>query len=205
MNHPVILGELSDFDGHVSLLDYVCINDVHDPTLGDTIDITLVGHSLGAGIGQLALGALSGLALHNVQENGEFDVAPLPDWPFNLRHAFLFAPPLSVYTSEEETCRRMDEATSPLAIYARNGISEHSYMVIHRGDMIPTIWNPLSANDVHCVLGEHFGHLVDISRNGDVTIHDDVDWSYERPHHTWTYRNALMRAMTKNNGETTDD
>ena len=187
------LGHLQTKSTHPTLLNFICAHDIHDENAGPTIDITLIGHSLGSGIAQMSLGFFDGLMAPQNAEAEPTEVSRKEHWPFRVRQAFLFAPPLALHTRSNGECERNTQ-NNPVDIYRREELTSRTHMIIRQGDMIPFLWNPLNAFGVHCVQGEHFGHLVDIDRSGNVSLMGEVDWKLREPHHSASYRSALATA-----------
>lgn len=170
----------------VSLADFICRYRIRAGD--DPIEVTIIGHSLGAGLAQMSLGVFSGLRWMNGQVQRD------PDWPLLVRRMYAFAPPLALYTRYERTCDPLSEEENPINVYNRFGLVDISHQVIRDGDVVPAAWNPV--RNMHCVVGEHFGHYYRIPRSGNTVHYEGIGqelWRLDRPHASRSYEAAIRR------------
>jgi hypothetical protein len=181
-----------------ALVDFSCRYRIADPTRTDPIQVTIVGHSLGAGLAQIMTPSVEGLSWYNdgTSDAPAWRVRRREGWPFRVHHLFAFAPPLAVYSHDDDTCVEI-QPNNPIAIlrdrsiYGGPSLHERASMVIHEGDMVPVIWNPVRRN-MHCVPGQHFGRFFSIPRNGGAMLDGrDVDWRINRPHASASYQTSI--------------
>lgn len=178
--------------------EFICRYEIADPARTDPIEVTVVGHSLGAGLAQIATPAFEGLSWHNAgtSEAPDWRVRRREGWPLRVRHLFAFAPPLAVYSHSDETCEEI-QPNNPIQIlrdptlYDGPTLHDRTSMVIREGDMVPVAWNPVR-RDMHCVPGQHFGTLYNIPRNGSAMEDGrQEDWRIDRPHASSSYQRAI--------------
>ncbi len=182
-----------DEDPQVSLANFICRNNIRSDNENEKIRLTIIGHSLGAGIAQMSLGAFEGLTWRREEGAPPRVNPPGEAWPFEVKAAYLFAPPLALYP-RDKACAPVD-GSSPIDVYERNSLADRTYAIIRDGDMVPALWNPLKRS-FHCVEGEHFGTFVRIPRGKSIAfIERDVDWSNAEPHRPKNYRNAVDEAL----------
>ncbi len=179
----------------VSLANFICRNKIRSGDANEKIKVTVIGHSLGAGIAQMSLGAFEGLTWRREDGLPPQINPPADDWPFEVKTAYLFAPPLALYARDAESCEEFKDQ-NPIKTYASYALGEDRvYTIIRDGDMVPAIWNPLKRS-FHCVEGEHFGTYVRIPRGAGIAfIEKDVDWTNAEPHRPRNYRDAIDKAL----------
>ncbi len=177
----------------VSLANFICRNKIRNGNENEKIRLTVIGHSLGAGIAQMSLGAFEGLTWRRDDGLPPGVNKPAGAWPFEVKAAYLFAPPLALYPRDKQ-CDVLD-VTSPIDVYRQNSLADRTYAVIRDGDMVPALWNPLK-RAFHCVEGEHFGTFVRIPRGESIAfIERNVDWTNAEPHRPRNYRDAVDKAL----------
>jgi hypothetical protein len=180
------------------LIEFICRYEIADPARTDPIEVTIVGHSLGAGLAQIATPPFEGLSWYNdgSQDEPDWRVRRREGWPFRVRHLFAFAPPFAVYSHDDDTCDEI-ERNNPIQIlrdaslYDGPTLYDRASMIIHEGDMVPVLWNPVRRN-MHCVPGQHFGRLYSIPRDGSAMEDGrEENWRINRPHASRSYQDAI--------------
>ena len=190
-----------DDSPRVSLANFICRNEIRNGNPNEKIKITVIGHSLGAGIGQMSLGAFEGLTWRREKGVDAQIEKPSEDWPFVVKTAYFFAPPLALYPRDRD-CNK-HQGAGPIDVYERNTLHKRTFAVIRDGDMVPAIWNPIKRS-AHCVEGQHFGTFVRIPRGEGTAFIESVDWENAEPHRPRNYRSAIDKALEALRNEGSD-
>lgn len=184
----------------VSLAGFICTYDVADPTRSDPIELVVAGHSLGAGVAQSALGAFNGMTWIREPAGGWAVAAPERNWPFRVRAAYLYSPPLALYPRDEGCNWVSGGAVNPIDVYTVHGLTDLTYSIIKEGDPVPNLWRP-GGPSINCVEGNHFGKMVSIPRGEEPDIAArtpvTIKWDNPFPHRLQSYRKALANALRR--------
>ena len=139
------------------LLKFCMTNNV--PRCDGKYKVRLVGHSLGAGLAQMAIGVTDGLRYDHT-----LAIQPDKTWPFSFRNAVLFAPPYALSRTNK----------NPDCSYA-TGVSLEQFVeryqtnvlnIIRDDDMVPRLYNPLNRHGLQYVPLRHFGRIRRIDQTG---------------------------------------
>ncbi len=153
-----------------------------------TVQVTLSGHSQGAGFAQLVAPLVDGF-IH--QKN---TLIKKRDWPFKVKAILAFAPPYAL-ANDPKTWRFMSRHYGAM-----------TYQVIRDSDYITSVYSLPRYG--HTVPFSHFGQYVRITRD-DTVIREPTKWGSTvsaphqyQPHQLSGYQHALDQATDKNQRNT---
>ncbi len=152
-------------------------------TRGVSVKITIIGHSQGAGLAQLAAPIVDGYKYTGQK------IARTDDWPYEVEAIYAYAPPYAVSASDK-SWNFMSETYGSI-----------TYQIIRDSDLVTSIYNAVSKG--HTVPVRHFGKLIRITRDDEV-VEEVTFWGSKidaqhknQPHHISGYRYALEKAANK--------
>ncbi len=161
-------------------------NDVRN-NKGGMIDVTIIGHSAGAGIAQLVGPAVDGYKYTDCMDTDNPKLVKTDKWPLKVKNVFAYAPPYAVspsYGSWE---------------YMSKNYGDKTYMIIRDADFVTTVYNAFTHGLK--VPFRHYGKYVRITRDKEVSF-ESTDWGLyveegDSPHSSNAYHAALKNHAEK--------
>ena len=154
---------------------YLCDKNVGDGS-GKPIEAIIVGHSRGAGIGQVIASIVDGYELRG--DRNHMQVARQENWPLRLHALVGFAPPYAIHDRIDSADNAVNFPAAGIGSHWQflkdSGIAAKTVLFVNDRDIVPLL-NAGMSDSQPCGAGRQFGHRYRITRSNAI-VYEGTDW-----------------------------